>query len=87
MTRARNISPSEQERLSIFLNRMEKLYDRFLGFGNSRWLDIGKEYSVVYKVRVVSPGEYTVPPVSVESMYHPELRALQPAPEPRILVK
>lgn len=87
MTRARNISPSEQERLSIFLSRMEKLYDRFLGFGNSHWLDIGKEYSVIYKVRVVSPGEYTVPPVSVESMYHPELRALQPAPEPRILVK
>ncbi len=46
--------------------------DRFMVFGK---LEPGQTVRVVYAVRAVTAGEFTVPPVSAEAMYDPRLWA------------
>lgn len=55
--------------------RHEVRDDRVLVFSKSFTLNKGDKAYFYYPVRVVSAGEYTVPGVSVEAMYYPELRA------------
>lgn len=49
--------------------------DRMLVFSNRLELKKDYEAKVLYPVRVVSAGAFTLPGVSVEGMYHPQLRA------------
>lgn len=41
-----------------------------------------KDYHLFYLVRVVSPGEFNVPPLFMESMYRPEIRGIGETPPP-----
>ena len=52
--------------------------DRLEVFGT---LEGGERREVVYQVRAVSAGTFTLPPVEAEAMYDPELKARQPGGE------
>ena len=62
------IEPEEQWALD-FLNMRD---DRLEAFGTLR---SGESKKVVYTVRAVTSGTYTVPPVEIEAMYDPTLWA------------
>ena len=49
--------------------------DRMLVFSKRVSLKAGEKMRFVYPMRVVSSGEFTLPGVSVEAMYYPELNA------------
>jgi uncharacterized protein YfaS (alpha-2-macroglobulin family) len=49
--------------------------DRLEVFGT---LKAGETHEVIYQVRAVSAGTFTLPPVEAEAMYDPDLRARQP---------
>ena len=76
MTRSRNFLRSNAGGNGTPLYRLEKRFDRYLGFGDAGRLNEKGTYTWSYKVRVVTPGVFAVPPVSAESMYHPEYHAL-----------
>ena len=54
-----------------FILRREVRDDRLLFFMNP----IAKDMTIHYAARVVSTGEFTVPPASIEGMYRPEIGA------------
>ncbi|MCQ2402118.1 MAG: MG2 domain-containing protein [Lentisphaeria bacterium] len=76
MTRSRNFFRGNAGGNGTPLYRLEKRFDRYLGFGDAERLNAKGTYTWSYKVRVVTPGVFAVPPVSAESMYHPEYHAL-----------
>ncbi len=82
LTSSRLQEPMPGDGAGAKFHRMEKRFDRFLGFGDSADGDLEARYWV----RVVSPGIYAVPPVTVESMYRPSLRALEPPAAARMVV-
>lgn len=49
--------------------------DRMLVFSKKFTMGVNDEVHFTYQVRVVSPGEFALPGVAVEGMYHPALRA------------
>jgi uncharacterized protein YfaS (alpha-2-macroglobulin family) len=49
--------------------------DRMLVFSKRVSLNAGEKIKFIYPMRVVSSGEFTLPGVSVEAMYYPELNA------------
>lgn len=83
LTSSRLWEGKQERSQGMRLRRMERRYDRFLGFGEAADGDL----TVSYRVRVVSAGEYGVPPAAVESMYRPSLRALEPAGQGRLVVE
>lgn len=91
VTRSRALSPASSKIFpGLHLSFLEKRFDRFLGFGDVNYLAFQKgkfEGFVTYKARVVTSGDFAVPPVSVESMYHPEFQAVAPFEKARITVE
>jgi uncharacterized protein YfaS (alpha-2-macroglobulin family) len=72
-------------------DRYARTQPRFEEYRDDRYvaaLEIygGNEATLMYLVRAVSPGSYTVPPPLVEDMYRPALRALGEAVPPRLEV-
>jgi uncharacterized repeat protein (TIGR01451 family) len=63
------------------LDHMNLRDDRLEAFGE---LQGGKTVTVVYAVRAVTAGTYTLPPVKVEAMYDPEKWSRSPGREVRI---
>jgi hypothetical protein len=49
--------------------------DRMLVFSKRIFLKAGEKIDFMYPMRVVSSGEFTLPGVSVEAMYFPDLNA------------
>jgi uncharacterized protein YfaS (alpha-2-macroglobulin family) len=49
--------------------------DRFVAAFNRTGSDNGREMTLAYVVRAVTPGVYTLPAASVEDMYRPQLSA------------
>ncbi len=74
----------ERGRSGSPLERLENRFDRFLAFGDASYVGTGTESVVVYRARVVTPGDFAATPVSLESMYRPELRAQELPGESRI---
>ncbi len=66
------------------LDRWENRFDRFLAFGDASYAGTEKECVVGYRARVVTPGDFAMTPVSLESMYRPELHAQELPGESRI---
>lgn len=54
--------------------RPELRDDRWLWFGRLLKLPAGKVHRILYRVRAVTSGTFTVPSVMVEDMYDPDLR-------------
>jgi uncharacterized protein YfaS (alpha-2-macroglobulin family) len=50
--------------------------DRLEAFGA---LNAGEQRQIVYTIRVVTSGKFTIPPVEAEAMYDPTLWARDPA--------
>ena len=68
------------------LDRLENRFDRFLAFGDASYTGTETESVVIYRTRAVTPGEFAATPVSLESMYRPELRAQELPGKSRIQV-
>ncbi|MGN0867311.1 MAG: alpha-2-macroglobulin family protein [Oligosphaeraceae bacterium] len=83
LTSSRLQEPMPGNGAAVKFHRMERRFDRFLGFGDSADGDL----EACYWVRVVSSGSYAMPPVTVESMYRPALRASEPPASARIVVE
>ncbi len=71
---------SKRNIASTFGTFAEKRYDRFLMFGDIHRYDFRSDSSsrtfvVSYQVRATIRGKFALPPVQLESMYSPELRA------------
>ncbi len=83
LTSSRLQEPMPGEGTKGQFRRMEKRFDRFLGFGDSADGDLEARYWT----RVVSSGVFAIPPVTVESMYRPALRASEPPPAASMVVE
>lgn len=57
---------------NVFGNCTERRFDRVVVFGDMYY----DKYEVVYHVRAVHSGKFVIPPVQIESMYSPALRAM-----------
>lgn len=81
MTRSRNFSSKEIKTDNcLSVTRCERRFDRYLAYGDA-FVEEGKksEAVITYAVRATTAGEFAVPPVAVESMYNPQLKAVTPA--------
>ncbi|MBP5299785.1 MAG: hypothetical protein J6Y80_00135 [Victivallales bacterium] len=73
MTRAGKTSEQSSNGMNATL--VEKRFDRLLWFGNL--YNIANLPGIfTYQVRAVAPGTFQVPPVQIEAMYKPQLRAI-----------
>jgi uncharacterized protein YfaS (alpha-2-macroglobulin family) len=63
--------PAQEE----WVMRSDARDDRMLVFSKRVSLKAGDKMQFIYPMRVVSSGEFTLPGVSVEAMYYPELNA------------
>ncbi|MCQ2397158.1 MAG: MG2 domain-containing protein [Lentisphaeria bacterium] len=61
----------------------ENRFDRFLGFGSMATAS-ANTFEVSYNARVVNTGDFAIPPVTIESMYHPEIKAIAPYAQERM---
>lgn len=53
---------------------LEKRFDRLLWFGDFNGSDTPRQ--ITYRVRAMTPGKFQIPPIQVEAMYQPQLRAV-----------
>ena len=65
------LCPAQEE----WVMRSDARDDRMFVFSKRVSLKAGEKMKFIYPMRVVSSGEFTLPGVSVEAMYYPELNA------------
>lgn len=76
-TRAKVVDSYDRKKLNFPVELLEKRFDRFLLFGTADWRNSPEDYTYSYLVRATTEGTFAIGPVSIESMYRVDLKALE----------